>query len=91
MNATKRIRGSAWMATRERIKAAAQGLCVICRSKGKATLGTVCDHIKPIAHGGSNDDANLRWICDDCHNDVTRIQFGGKPKVTTGLDGWPVA
>ena len=34
------------------------------------------DHIKPLALGGTDDDANTRNLCDAHHHAVTGEQFG---------------
>ncbi|MFJ5116932.1 HNH endonuclease [Kitasatospora sp. NPDC088548] len=34
-----------------------------------ATPGEVLDHVRPVAHGGLTEIANLRWACRDCNTD----------------------
>jgi 5-methylcytosine-specific restriction protein A len=51
----------------------------------------VVDHIKPLAHGGSDEDDNTRNLCGDCHDEVTAEQFGFKAKQKIGSDGWPIS
>ncbi len=48
------------------------------------------DHEVPLAKGGTDDPANLRPLCADCHRDATRAQFGRRPKPRIGNDGWPI-
>lgn len=63
----------------------------MCKAKGKVTLATVPDHIKPLALGGTDTDDNIRCLCADCHDKVTRQEFGLKAaKQEIGLDGWPI-
>jgi 5-methylcytosine-specific restriction protein A len=50
----------------------------------------VVDHIKPLAHGGSDEDDNTRNLCGDCHYEVGGEQFGHRIKPKIGEDGWPV-
>ena len=87
---SERIRGRKWMAIRSRIMARDCNLCQSCKKQGKLTLATEIDHIKALANGGSNDDDNLVAICASCHETKTNDDLGYKPKVTTGLDGWPI-
>ncbi len=88
---TPRIRGRRWMTIRERIFNRDCGLCQECQRNGQLTLATQVDHIIALANGGSNDDDNLECICDDCHDRKTNADLGYKPRVVTGLDGWPQA
>nr|WP_245843028.1 HNH endonuclease [Sphingomonas laterariae] len=48
----------------------------MCLPKGVTRLAAVVDHIKPLAHGGSDEDSNTRNLCDSCHAEVTAEQFG---------------
>lgn len=87
---TKRIRGRRGVALRK-ARLQAEPLCRICKVNGKVTLATVPDHIKPLALGGTDTDDNIRCLCADCHDVVTRQEFGLKPaKRQIGLDGWPL-
>ena len=42
--------------------------CTICRRFGNLE----CDHIRPLAMGGSHDPSNLRTVCRGCHISLTR-------------------
>jgi len=53
------------------------------------TAATVPDHIVPLSKGGSDDDSNIRCLCDDCHLARTAEQFGHRRRRTIGRDGWP--
>jgi 5-methylcytosine-specific restriction protein A len=90
---TQRLRGRAGQAQRLRRLKRTNGLCERCLAAGRTTVATVVDHIKPLAHGGSDEDDNTRNLCDPCHLEVTAEQFGhevrrGKPGV--GADGRPL-
>ena len=65
-------------------------LCRICLENGIATPSTVPDHIVPLALGGKDIDANIRCLCQACHDKVTAEQFNRKQRIEYGLDGWPV-
>jgi 5-methylcytosine-specific restriction protein A len=86
---TERIRGRRGVELRRRILAG-NPLCAACEAKGRVTVATAVDHIVPLSKGGSNDEANLRPLCRDCHADKTRADAGHQPKPTYGADGWPV-
>lgn len=68
----------------------AEPLCRLCKAKGLVRVATVPDHIKPLAHGGTDTDDNIRCICDDCHREVTAQQFGHRKRQQYGPDGWPI-
>lgn len=67
-------------------------LCVMCEAKGRITAAQELDHVKSLDHGGTNDSENYQGLCIDCHKEKSIKERGYtyKPKVTTGLDGWPV-
>lgn len=93
-----RIRGRKWQAIRARILAR-DPICCECRARGKVTaasVSTIVDHIKGLAEGGSNDDANLQGLCHDCHDRKTgaeaaraRGRRAPRERVGIGVDGWP--
>jgi 5-methylcytosine-specific restriction protein A len=80
----------------ERIRAellATVVLCEECTRQGRASLGSIADHIKPLAAGGTNDRSNYQLLCRDCDRaklaaDNGKIAHARKP--ATGLDGWPI-
>jgi 5-methylcytosine-specific restriction protein A len=80
-----------WQKLRER-HLAGDPLCVMCRKEGRTTIAKICDHRE--AHRGDPvkfwDAENLQSLCKPHHDsDKQRIEKGGKPKVSIGLDGWP--
>jgi 5-methylcytosine-specific restriction protein A len=66
---TQRTRGSAWMATRDRILRRDNGLCQCaeCKAAGRVLVAHEVDHIVELADGGSDADINLQAINIDCH------------------------
>lgn len=40
--------------------------CEECTRQGRETLGTIADHIKPLAQGGTGDRSNYQLLCQDC-------------------------
>lgn len=82
-----RIRGRKGQWLRRR-RLAREPLCRICKSKGLVVEATVPDHILPLAKGGTDTDDNIRCLCDHCHLDVTREQFGVMV-IGADVDGWP--
>lgn len=86
---TQRLRGRAGVEQRRR-RLAAEPLCRDCKAKGRVTAATVPDHIKPLALGGTDDDSNIRCLCEPCHKVRTAEQFGHRKRVAYGLDGWPI-
>jgi 5-methylcytosine-specific restriction enzyme A len=86
----KRLRGRAGMAQRRR-RLAAEPLCRDCAEQGRTRASYTPDHIKPLSKGGTDDDSNIRCLCQPCHDKRTREQFGQKAsRATIGPDGWPV-
>lgn len=84
-----RIRGRRGVALRK-ARLAAEPLCRMCKAEGRVTAATVPDHIKPLALGGEDVDANVRCLCAKHHDHVTREEFGMKAaRQATSLDGWP--
>ena len=65
-------------------------LCRHCLEKGIVRASTVPDHILALTNGGTDTDDNIQCLCADCHDRKTREDLGQKPKVTIGLDGFPI-
>jgi 5-methylcytosine-specific restriction protein A len=85
----ERLRGRAAVEQRLRRLRRTSGLCQDCTTQGRVEVATVVDHIVPLAHGGSDRDENTRNLCKLHHAERTAEQFGHKPKVSIGVDGWP--
>ena len=68
----ERKRGSAGVKDRNAIKGRDCGLCQACSRKGKTTLGSVVDHIKPLWDGGSDEAHNKELLCIPCHDEKTK-------------------
>lgn len=80
--------GRPWRRIVERIKARDGYVCQQC---GRVTVDGEVDHRIPLAKGGTDDDANLQWLCrEPCHRDKTIREQGGRPVVGCDADGWPV-
>lgn len=71
LTSTQRGYGAAWRKKRQRIMARAKGLCERCHAAGRIAVGTDCDHVVPKAHGGSDAESNLQWLCSRCHRTKT--------------------
>lgn len=82
---TPRQRGRRAVSQRRRRMVAANHTCALCGREA-----SVIDHITPLAHGGSDDDANTRALCHACHRSETARQFGHRTPTEIGLDGWPL-
>lgn len=52
-------------------------LCEECAKQGKLTPTEEVHHIKPLAHGGTNDDENLMALCKSCHSRIT-VEMGDR-------------
>lgn len=85
----ERTRGRKWSRIRARILDR-DPVCVLCLGHDKTSLSVVVENIKPLNHGGSDDDSNLRGLCLDCHLEVTRVQFGYRERRAFGPDGLPL-
>jgi 5-methylcytosine-specific restriction protein A len=84
-----RLRGRAAVAQRKRRMQRTNGLCEMCLPD-IVKPATVVDHIKPLAHGGSDEDGNTRNLCDEHHAEVTARQFGKRYRPPIGVDGRPI-
>ena len=66
--------------------------CQECARKGRTTIGTIADHIVPLAKGGTGERSNYQLLCKDCDREKQARDQGKRPrrkKVCIGLDGWP--
>jgi 5-methylcytosine-specific restriction protein A len=83
-------RSSRWRRVR-RAQLTEHPLCRFCLEKGRVTVATVVDHIKP--HKGNINKfwlGELQSLCLQCHNvtkaDIERLGY----RRDIGLDGWPL-
>ena len=60
----------AWRKIRNRY-IAAHPVCAHCQEQGRITPATEVDHIIPLEHGGTHDEANLQALCKPCHSAKT--------------------
>lgn len=64
-------------------------VCAMCLPR--CVPASICDHVEP--HRGDHDkfwSGPFQSLCKPCHDSVKqRIEKGGKPKPTIGVDGWP--
>jgi 5-methylcytosine-specific restriction protein A len=67
---------SAWRKLRRLLAAKRPAVCVACGYAG-VSAGMHLDHIVPLARGGTNDPANLQWLCAACHSVKTATEDGG--------------
>lgn len=59
-----------WERTRKRILRRDGRKCYLCGAEGCRAV----DHIVPVCEGGTEDDANLAAICDECHGRKTAAE-----------------
>ncbi|ARK98304.1 HNH endonuclease [Burkholderia pseudomallei] len=86
----QRTRGSKWIKIRTRILRR-DPVCVLCAEQDVVRESVVVDHITPLEHGGTDADDNLRGLCADHHDEVTRQQFGHRERRKAfGPDGLPI-
>jgi len=64
-----------WEQARTYVIVRANGMCELCRAKGKIAKGKEVDHIIELTEENKHDwniaynTDNLRLLCSDCHND----------------------
>ena len=88
-NKVERVRGRKGVAMRKRFLYG-EPLCRHCNERGIVRIATQVDHIIALVNGGSDDDGNKQPLCDECHKVKTAADMGHKPRVSIGLDGWPI-
>ena len=86
---TKRRRMS--RARAARIWLREQGRCYLCGRKLRIGVDKYqIEHPDPLCLGGSDDDADLRVVCDECHKAKTKHDLAAKAKrdrlITASLD-----
>jgi 5-methylcytosine-specific restriction endonuclease McrA len=80
---TERLRGRAWMATRQRVALTHGYRCAGCGCVWTPSRDQI-DHTVPLEQGGSNDDSNLRPLCDACHKAKTAAEAGARAGRASG-------
>lgn len=88
-----RTRGRTWTRIRNKVLSE-EPYCRSCR----VNRSTICDHIKPLSLGGTDERSNLAGMCKPCHDEKTAAESARaqgkrapKPKAMIGADGWPMA
>lgn len=73
--------GSKWRSRRERIFHRDKFLCQRHLQRGELVAVTlhgpdhgICDHIVPLAEGGTDDESNLQTICQACDREKTQAE-----------------
>jgi 5-methylcytosine-specific restriction protein A len=66
-------------------------LCEECTRQRRSTRGTVADHIKPLAQGGTGARSNYQLLCLPCSDAKGLADKGqtARPKGGVGRDGRP--
>lgn len=59
--------------------------CEECARHGRVTIGTIADHIIPLARGGDGSRGNYQLLCKPCSDAKTLIDKGHQP-VGRGVD-----
>ena len=69
-------------------------LCEACREADppRIVIGTIADHIIPLAKGGTSDRSNYKLLCADCAKEKDARDRGRplKPRRRFDLDGFPI-
>lgn len=61
-----------WARIRATVARDADYICQECFGPAPVKgAGSVCDHIKPAAEGGTDDMSNLQWLCKRCSDRKT--------------------
>ncbi len=68
---TERVRGRAWMDTRQRWITAH----IACNQCGRVSLDNQLDHIVPLFEGGADDESNYQTLCVECHKVKTASEM----------------
>lgn len=71
---TKRIDGNTRIAVVKRLARERPRMCAECYRHGFVRFGDELDHIAPLWKGGSNDPANLQWLCYEHHREKSAME-----------------
>ena len=77
--ATKRTRGSVWLARRARWLSSSP-LCVMCEAEGRITEAKEVDHIIRLEIGGADDESNYQSLCVAHHKAKTKSEVKGSTR-----------
>jgi 5-methylcytosine-specific restriction protein A len=61
-------------------------LCEECTRQGRSTPGTIADHIKPLANGGTGTRSNYQLLCRPCSDAKTLTDKGQSARPKGGVD-----
>ena len=61
--------GRPWRRLKQKIHTRDEWTCQCC---GRVTMDLELDHIKNVAQGGTDDEANLQSLCAPCHKEKTQ-------------------
>lgn len=92
----RKVTGRAWRKLRDAVLLRDRYTCRACgRIRPPSELA--CDHVVPLAKGGTDNLANLQTLCGvgadggpSCHELKTLEDQGKRSKPRIGLDGWPI-
>jgi 5-methylcytosine-specific restriction protein A len=67
--------------------------CEECERHGRVTAGTIADHIKPLAKGGTGERSNYQLLYQACSDAKTLADKGAsaRPRGGVDADGWPTS
>jgi len=72
--------GKNWEKIRQQVLMA-EPTCRLCWEREKRTTASCeVDHIIPLSKGGTHERENLRGVCEPCHQERHRGEFGWKRK-----------
>lgn len=63
--------GRPWRRLKQKIHTRDEWTCQCC---GRVTMDLELDHIKNVAQGGTDDEANLQSLCVPCHKKKTQME-----------------
>lgn len=80
-----------WQKLRWSVLTKGRFTCRLCKRTETDTSRLVCDHV--LSHKGNE---RLFWsgpfqvLCKDCHDGTKQSIDKGKPRLSIGIDGWPL-
>jgi 5-methylcytosine-specific restriction protein A len=79
----KRITGRRLQRERERLFAD-RPLCAECERQGRVTPAKIRDHVRPLAFGGTDTEANTQPLCIACHDIKSKAEAAEGARRTRG-------